>query len=59
MNKVMKLNLFNLILLVNFSTKIPITLLIPIKIAAAPDKQCTSYVSAVSVGNAFSSKLET
>ena len=43
----MKLNLFHFSLLVNFSSKLPIKLLIPRKIAAATDKRYTNYASAI------------
>ena len=58
----MKLNLFHLNLLVNFSSKLPIKLLkFQEQITATADKRCTSYASVFKncVGNAFSSELET
>ena len=61
LNWVLKLSLLNLTLLVNFSSKLSIKLLISRKIAAVPDKRYTNYASAVrkSVGNALSRDLET
>ena len=62
LNWVMKINLFHLTLLVNFFFETPHkTLKFQEKITATVDKWYTRYASVVkkSVGNAFSSKLDT